>query len=137
MKEFWSMIQATLTVLGGWIGHFLGGSDSLIYALLTFVCVDYLTGVLCAISDRKLNSKVGFRGISRKVLIFLMVGVAEVLDMLVFGTGSVIRTAVIFFYLSNEGVSILENAAYLKLPIPEKLKQVLAVLHDRAEKENK
>ena len=96
--------------------------------------VDYITGVMCAINDKKLSSEVGFRGICRKVLIFFLVGVANILDVQVIGTGSVLRTAIIFFYLSNEGVSLLENAAHLGLPVPQKLKDVLEQLHDRAEK---
>ena len=91
--------------------------------------------MMCAISDKKLSSEVGFKGICRKVLIFLLVGIANILDVQVIGTGSVLRTAVIFFYLSNEGVSLLENAAHLGLPVPEKMKDILAQLHDRAEKE--
>ena len=94
--------------------------------------VDYITGVMCAIVDKKLSSEVGFRGICRKVLILMLVGIANLLDVQVIGTGSVLRTAVIFFYLSNEGVSLLQNAAHLGLPIPEKLKAVLAQLHDKA-----
>lgn len=135
MKEFWNTIQLIFTAVGGWLGYFLGGCDGLVYALLAFVVIDYLTGVMCAISDRQLSSAVGFRGICRKVLIFLLVGVANLLDVQVIGTGSVLRTAVIFFYLSNEGVSLLENAGHLGLPIPEKIKTVLEQLHDRAEKE--
>ena len=88
---------------------------------------------MCAINDRKLSSEVGFRGICRKVLIFVLVGVANILDVQVIGTGSVLRTAVIFFYLSNEGVSLLENAAHLGLPVPQKLKEVLEQLHDRSD----
>ena len=134
MKEFWNMIQVVFTMLGGWIGYFVGGCDGLLYALLAFVVIDYITGMMCAIADRKLSSEVGFKGICRKVLIFLLVGIANVLDVNVIGTGSVLRTAVIFFYISNEGVSLLENAAHLGLPIPEKLKIVLEQLHDRSEK---
>ena len=117
------------------LGYFLGGCDGLLIALVVFVAVDYVTGVMCAISDKKLSSEVGFKGICRKVLIFLLVGIANILDVQVIGTGSVLRTAVIFFYLSNEGVSLLENAAHLGLPVPEKMKDILAQLHDRAEKE--
>ena len=106
----------------------------LLYALLIFVTLDYLTGVMCAVADHKLSSEVGFKGICRKVLIFALVGIGHVLDTQVIGTGSILRTAVIFFYLSNEGVSLVENAAHLGLPIPEKLKAVLEQLHDRAEK---
>jgi len=136
MKEFWNAIQFIFTVLGGWIGYFLGGCDGLIIALICFVAVDYITGLMCAVSDRRLSSKAGFRGICRKVLIFTLVGVANIIDIQVIHTGSVLRTAVIFFYLSNEGVSLLENAAHLGLPIPKKLKEVLEQLHDKHNKED-
>lgn len=133
MKEFWGMIQMVFAGIGGWVGYFLGGCDGLMYALLAFVVIDYITGMMCAVADKKLSSEVGFRGICRKVLIFLLVGIANVLDVNVVGSGSVLRTAVIFFYISNEGVSLLENAAHLGLPVPEKMKAVLEQLHDRAE----
>ena len=133
MKEFWNMIQAVFTMVGGWLGYFLGGCDGLLFALVVFVVMDYVTGVMCAAADRKLSSEVGFKGICRKVLIFMMVGIANVLDVLVIGSGSVLRTAVIFFYLSNEGLSLLENAGHLGLPIPEKLKAVLEQLHRQSE----
>ena len=107
----------------------------MLYALIAFVVIDYLTGVMCAITDKKLSSAVGFKGIFRKVLIFLLVGIANVIDVEVIGTGAVLRTAVIFFYISNEGVSLLENAGHLGLPVPEKIRSVLEQLHDRAEKE--
>lgn len=135
MKEFWNTIQLIFTAVGGWLGYFLGGCDGLLYALIAFVVIDYITGVMCAIIDRKLSSAVGFKGIFRKVLIFLLVGIANIIDVQVIGTGAVLRTAVIFFYISNEGVSLLENAGHLGLPIPEKIKTVLEQLHDRAEKE--
>ena len=133
MKEFWNSIQFVFTVIGGWLGYFLGGYDGLLYALIVFMVADYITGVMCAISDKTLSSAVGFKGICRKVLILMLVGIANLLDVEVIGTGAVLRTAVIFFYLSNEGVSLLENAAHLGLPIPEKLKSVLAQLHKKAE----
>lgn len=134
MKEFWNTIQFVFAGIGGWLGYFLGGCDGLLYALIAFVVVDYITGVMCAVSDHTLSSEVGFKGICRKVLIFLLVGIANILDMQVIGTGSVLRTAIIFFYISNEGVSLLENAGHLGLPIPTKLKDVLAQLHNRSEK---
>ena len=135
MKEFWNMIQIIFTAVGGWLGYFLGGCDGLLIALVVFAVTDYITGVMCAIADKKLSSEIGFKGICRKVIIFMLVGIAYVLVVNVTATGSVLRTAVIFFYLSNEGVSLLENAAHLGLPVPEKLKDVLEQLHDRAEKE--
>ena len=142
MRDFsidliWTKVQIAITALGGWLGYFLGGMDGLLIALLVFAVLDYITGIMCAIADRKLSSAVGFRGICRKVLIFLLVGIGHIIDTQVIGSGSVLRTAVIFFYLSNEGVSLVENAAHLGLPIPAKLKAVLEQLHDRAEKENK
>lgn len=135
MKQFWNTIQLVFSALGGWLGYFLGGCDGLLYALIAFVVIDYLTGVMCAITDKKLSSAVGFKGIFRKVLIFLLVGIANVIDVEVIGTGAVLRTAVIFFYISNEGVSLLENAGHLGFPVPEKIRSVLEQLHDRAEKE--
>ncbi len=135
MKEFWNLIQFIFTAIGGWLGYFLGGCDGLLFALVVFAVADYITGVMCAISDKKLSSQVGFKGICRKVIIFMLVGIAHMIDVNVIATGSILRTAVIFFYLSNEGVSLLENAGHLGLPIPEKLKVVLEQLHDRAEKD--
>ena len=133
MKEFWNTIQLIFSAVGGWLGYFLGGCDGLLYALIAFVVIDYITGVMCAIINKQLSSEVGFKGIFRKVLIFLLVGIANIIDVQVIGTGVVLRTAVIFFYISNEGVSLLENAGHLGLPIPEKIKTVLEQLHDRAE----
>ena len=135
MKEFWNMTQVVIAGIGGWLGWFLGGGDGLLYALIAFVVIDYITGVMCAVVDKNLSSEVGFRGIFKKVLIFLLVGIGHLLDAQVIGTGSVVRTAVIFFYISNEGVSLLENAGHLGLPIPSKIKVVLEQLHERAERE--
>ena len=131
MKDAWNVVQVVFAAVGGGIGWFFGELDGFFYALLAFVVIDYLTGVMCAIADRSLSSEVGFRGIFRKVLIFVMVGAGHILDAQVIGSGDALRTAVIFFYISNEGVSLLENAAHIGLPVPEKLKEVLAQLHDR------
>ena len=137
MKGIWNNIQLALAGLGGWIGWFLGGCDGLLYALVAFVVIDYVTGFMCAVLDKRLSSEVGFKGICRKVLIFALVGIGHILDTHIIGQGSVLRTAVIFFYISNEGVSLLENAAHLGLPVPQKLKAILEQLHDRSEKEDK
>ncbi len=137
MKELWTTIQLIFAGLGGWLGWFLGGCDGLLFALVAFVVIDYITGIMCAVVDKKLSSAVGFKGIFKKVLIFALVGVGHILDTRVIGEGSVLRTAVIFFYLSNEGISLLENAGHLGLPIPKKLKSILEQLHDRSEKEEK
>ncbi|HNX63364.1 MAG TPA: phage holin family protein [Candidatus Limiplasma sp.] len=140
MRDFsvdliWAKIQLAFTALGGWLGYFLGGADGMLIALIVFVALDYVTGVMCAIVDKKLSSAVGFKGIFKKVLIFALVGVGHILDTHVIGSGSAMRTAVICFYLSNEGLSLLENAAHIGLPIPEKLKEILAQLHNRGDKE--
>ncbi len=133
MKEFWNTIQLILAAVGGWLGYFLGGCDGLVYALLLFVAADYITGVMCAIADKRLSSEIGFKGICKKVLIFMLVGMAHILDLYIIGSGCVLRTAIIFFYISNEGVSLLENAAHLGLPVPEKMKYILKQLNEKAE----
>ena len=133
MKEFWNTIQLVFAAVGGWLGYFLGGCDGLLYALIAFVVIDYITGVMCAIADKTLSSEVGFKGICRKVLIFLLVGIDNIIDVQVLGAPGVLRTAVIFFYLSNEGVSLLENAAHLGLPVPDAIKTVLEQLHNRSD----
>ncbi len=134
MKEFWNVIQTAFAAVGGWLGYFLGGWDGLIYALIVFVIIDYITGVMCAFNDKTLDSSVGFRGICKKVLIFLLVGVGHVLDTSILGEAAVLRSAIIFFFLANEGLSITENAAHLGLPIPDALNEVLQNLHNRAGK---
>ena len=127
----WTKIQIAITSLGGVLGYFVGGMDGLLTALVILMVLDYVTGVMCAIVDKSLSSAIGFRGIFKKVLIFMLVGVAHILDLHVVGTGEALRSAVICFYLSNEGVSLLENAGHLGLPIPEKLKAILAQLHEK------
>ena len=139
MRDFsidlvWAKLQMAFSVIGGWLGYFVGGVDGLMTALLIFMVIDYITGLMCAIVDKKLSSAVGFKGICKKVLIVMLVGVAHVVDMYVVSSGNALRSAVVCFYLSNEGVSMLENAAHLGLPIPEKLKGILAQLHNRDEK---
>ena len=141
MKNFsidviWMKIQMAITVIGGWLGYFFGGLDGLMIALIIFMMLDYITGLMCAVADKKLSSTVGFKGICKKVLILILVGVANVMDVHVMGTGSALRGAVIAFYLSNEGLSLLENAAHIGLPIPDRMKNVLAQLHDREDKFN-
>ena len=135
MKEIWSWIQTAFTVLGGLLGWFLGGFDGFLYALVALMVADYITGVMCAIVEKKLSSEIGFKGIFKKVLIFILVGVGHLIDTNLIGDGSVLRTAIIFFYCSSEGVSMLENAGRLGLPIPEKLKDILVQLHNKGGKE--
>lgn len=134
MKEIWTWVQVAIAAVGGFFGWFLGGLDGFLYALLAFVVLDYLTGLMCAVVDKKLSSEIGFRGIFKKVLIFVMVGVGHIVDTQIIGDGSVSRTAIIFFYCSNEGVSLLENASRIGLPVPQKLKDILSQLHDKGDK---
>lgn len=135
MKNIWNTIQVAFTVLGGYVGWFLGGMDGFLYTLIAFVVLDYVTGVMCAVTDKTLSSEVGFKGICRKVVIFILVGIANLIDVYIIHSGSVLRTAIIFFYISNEGVSLLENASHLGLPVPEKLKLILKQLHDKSEED--
>ncbi|WP_455716672.1 phage holin family protein [Anaerosporobacter sp.] len=116
-------------IIEGVAGWIFAGFDSLIYALIAFTAIDYITGILLAIHTKKLSSTVGFKGISKKFLIFLIVTMGNIIDNYVVGTGRTIRTLVIMFYLANEGFSILENAGQLGLPIPEKLKDALQKLN--------
>ncbi|UJA31342.1 phage holin family protein [Clostridium sporogenes] len=134
MKNIIEMVQMIFASIGGWIGWMLGGMDGFLYALIAFVVIDYLTGIMASILEQKLSSEVGFRGIFKKVLTFVLVGVAHIIDYYLIGSGSAIRTAVIFFYISNEGISILENTAKIGLPIPGKLRNVLEQLKE--EKKN-
>lgn len=136
MKDFtieliWTKIQIVFTAIGGWLGYFLGGFDGILYALIALMVLDYVTGVMCAVEAKKLSSAVGFKGICRKVLILILVGIAHITDVHVVGNGSALRTAVVFWYISNEALSIFENSARLGLPVPEKLKQALKQLHGK------
>ena len=136
MRDFsidlvWTKVQMAMTALGGWLGYFLGGMDGMFIALVVCMVLDYITGIMCAITDKKLSSAVGFRGICKKVLILLLVGMAHILDEHLIGTGNVLRGAAIFEFLANEGLSVLENATHLGLPVPDKLRAVLVQLHER------
>ena len=137
LKELINKMDYLIAAIGLMLGRFLGGMDGLLYALIAFVIVDYITGVLVAIYKKKLSSAVGFKGIAKKIIIFLLVAVAHVLDSQVMNMGSAMRTAVIFFYLSNEGISILENVTKMGLPVPQKLKDVMEQIQEirRGEKQ--
>ncbi|MDK2986804.1 MAG: hypothetical protein PWQ96_2448 [Clostridia bacterium] len=134
MKDFIHTLQIIFAVVGGYIGWFLGGFDGLLYALVAFVVIDYITGIMVAILEKKLSSNIGFKGIFKKVLIFTFVGIGHIIDIYILQNGSAVRTAVIFFYLSNEGLSIIENATKIGLPVPEKLKAVFIELGKEEEK---
>ncbi len=131
----WAKIQIAFSAIGGWLGYFLGGLDGLLIALLVLMVLDYISGLMCAIADKDLDSRIGFRGICKKVLILMLVGVANIIDVHVVGTGSALRGAVVCFYMSNEALSLFENAAHLGLPVPDKLREVLSQLHNRQQKD--
>lgn len=128
MKDIIHTIQIIFAAIGAYIGWFLGGFDGLLYALVAFVVLDYTTGLMVAVLEKKLSSSIGFKGIFKKVLIFIFVGIGHIIDFYILQNGSAVRTAVIFFYLSNEGLSIVENAAKIGLPVPESLKKVFTEL---------
>ena len=128
-------IDVVFGAIGAFMGYFFGGMDGLLYALLIFIVVDYISGVLVAISKKQLSSSVGFKGISKKILILFLVGIANIIDQQILGKGSVLRSATIFFYLSNEGISILENSANLGLPLPKKLKLFFDQIDENKDKD--
>ena len=119
------MIKHFIAMLGLAFGMIVGEVDRLLFALIIFVCIDYLTGVIDAIYTKTLSSEVGYKGICKKVCIFMLVAVANIVDVYVIGSGAAVRSMVIFFYLANEGISILENISKLGIPIPEKLADIL------------
>ena len=125
MKATIDSFNIIVSTIGGILGGFLGNMDGILYALVIFVILYYVTGVLYAVEEKNLSSAVGYEGIARKVTIFILVGIANILDSYILGQSGVLRAVVIFFYLSNEGISILENATELGLPVPEKLKNIL------------
>lgn len=128
MKEIINRLQIFGSILGGYLGWLLGGIDGFLYVLVVFVIIDYITGVMLAVLEKRVSSDIGFRGIFKKVLIFLIVAMGNIIDFYLIKDGSAIRTAIIFFYISNEGISIIENAAKIGLPVPEKIKKVLEEL---------
>ncbi len=137
MKTLWTLFQGAFTTLGAVLGWYLGGLDGFLYALIAFVVGDYVTGVLAAISENQLSSTVGFKGIARKILIFILVGLANLLDVYVLGQAGALRTAAIFFYLSNEGISLTENATRLGLPLPDQMRNALATIRNRNQEPNR
>ena len=126
-----SCIKHIFAILGFFAGMIGGQMDSFLFALIVFVVIDYITGVIDAIYTKSLSSEVGFKGITKKVCIFILVAVGNIIDVYIIGSGASVRTMVIFFYLANEGISILENAALIGLPIPEKLREILKNMEDK------
>ena len=128
MDNVISTIKWTAAALGGVAGVLVGERDGALLAIIIFMAIDYLTGIMVAIKHGKLNSEVGFVGLGKKAMILLVVVLGNVLDVYVIGNGAAMRTAVIAFYLANEGLSILENMGKFGVPYPPALKKVLAQL---------
>lgn len=129
------VIQILATAGATVCGFLWSEFDGLMYALIAFMVLDYLSGFLVAIAQKELSSKVGFKGIAKKVIILALVAVGHIIDTHILGGGAVCRSAVLGFYIANEGISILENAAELGLPLPKKLVSVLKQLKDKEDKD--
>lgn len=125
MDKFKDLVKIFFTIFGSLIGFFLGDLDIFIYSLVVFVICDYISGIIRAGFERKLSSKIGFKGILKKIMIFIIVGIANICDKNLIKNQAMIRSSIIFFYIANEGLSILENALAMDLPIPKKLKILL------------
>ena len=132
--EFFKLIFGGIVTA---VSGFLGGMDGIMYALIAFITIDYITGVAVAVKQKKLSSEVGFWGLVRKVCILLLIGIAHYIDCYVTKNGDVIRTVVSMYYIGNEGVSILENCGNLGLPLPPKLIAVMAQIKETGEKSDK
>lgn len=131
----WDKITSgTIAICGSVANYLWGGWDMAFKTLLLFMVLDYLTGIICAIKYKKLSSEIGFKGILKKVTILIVVAVAVSMDNMT-GTNGLVRSLVIFFYASMEGLSILENAARMDVGIPEQLTELLLQLREGNKKE--
>lgn len=131
MEKFIRIIAAGICAVCSFLW---GKPDGLLYALTAFMVLDYITGLISAYIAKNLSSAIGFRGIAKKVFIMVLVAVGHVLDTHVLGAGTVCRSAVTGFYLANEGISILENTGKIRLPLPQKLLDVLEQLKNEENK---
>ena len=125
------LIQSIAAFFAGMASFLWGGVDGLLYALIVFMILDYTTGVIVAVTKHELSSEIGFKGIAKKVLVMALVAVGHILDEHILGGGAFCRSAVIGFYIANEGISILENAGELGIPLPKKLIAVLKQLKSK------
>ena len=135
MKTIAQSLPTIAAVGGSLLGFLLGGFDGYLYSLLGFVVIDYLTGLALAAARRQVSSQIGFTGILKKMLIFVIVVMGHLLDQNLLGGSATLRTAMIFFYLANEAISITENLGALGFPLPPKLKQVLTQLSAESEEQ--
>ena len=137
MHDLHTQIRFISAIIGGWLGWFLGSLDGFLYTLIALVIVDYITGVVAAGLRHELSSEVGFTGIAKKIMVFAIVGVANVLDHHILQQGSVLRTMAIFFYVANEGMSIVENADRIGIAVPQPLRRILKQLKEDNDGEDK
>lgn len=131
MMEDFKLVASYMSIIGAVLGWFLGGGTPALYTLIIFMGIDYISGVMLAVVNRKVSSAVGARGIFKKMMIIAFVGMGHLLDAYIIGQGQMLQTAIIFFYISNEGISVLENTTELGLPIPQKLKDILVQLNKK------
>ena len=130
MEDF-KLIASYMSIIGAVLGWFLGGGTPALYTLIVFMGIDYISGVMLAVVNKDVSSAIGARGIFKKMMIMAFVGMGHLLDAYIIGQGQMLQTAIIFFYISNEGISILENTTELGLPIPQKLKDILVQLNQK------
>lgn len=133
MDKVVRFFRTIVIAMGAALGVFLGRPDGLLITLICFAIVDYVTGVVSAAINHKLNSATGFKGIAKKLFMFALVGVANLIDINALAGTAVLRSAVICFYLANEALSIIENAGEIGLPIPKKLKKLIEQLKESEE----
>lgn len=132
MEKLFNWVSIIIAAIGGFLAKIYGGVDGILITLIILVIADYITGVIKAIINKKLSSEIGAKGIAKKILIFVVVGMASVLQIYIITEAIPLREITIMFYLANEGISLLENAAEF-IPIPQKLKDILLQLRDKNE----
>lgn len=133
MSKYETIYRSAAAALGAAIGYLFGEWSALIGILITFVAIDYATGLLAAAYTGSLSSKIGFKGIAKKVMLFFIVAVAHLCDRAI-GSDQIVMSAVIYFYLANELLSILENAGRTGLPVPEQIKNAVKILRGKGDK---
>lgn len=126
MSNFLVTLKYSVALVGGLLTALLGGWDVALQVLVLFVVLDYITGLVAAYEEQNLNSRVGFRGIAKKILLFVPVAVAYWLDMLL--GQEILRNLAIFFYIANEGLSMMENLGRAGVPFPEQVQTALEQL---------
>ncbi len=136
MNKLQLFINSAAGIAGAVIGFLFGELTGLFFALVAFMALDYISGVIVAVTNKKLSSAVGFKGLAKKLLILVFTATAHIIDAYIIGEGSVLMSTVMLFYMANEGISIMENSALLGLPVPARLKEILHQLRAKGENDN-